>query len=1197
MRWPLVRDTLNASTVGRRLDVGKLLVERRREISSARHGSRFLEPDPLPLDDGDAHPVNQATFTPAAAALVTAPFVGREIEMGGLRAALELAGLGRGRLLLVTGEPGIGKSRLMEEFSRDASELRWQVLFGRCWEGGGAPAYWPWMQVVQQAGGQFEEMAPGQVEASPRDSTTRPTIGRTVTDDPEAVRFRLFETVAGFLTSISRDQPLLVILDDIHVADEPSLLMLRFLAEAVSQERILVLASYREAERGVHQLAEAFAQLARVGSRISLRGLSAFDVGTYMEVVTGQVASASVVKRILDVTAGNPFFLSEVIRILLVDGRLKEDAESATDPMLRIPEEVRVLIRRRVASLSKEAGSTLRLAAAMGREFDFRVLQLAGRLSVGRLMDVLAEALSAGVIAQDPANPSRYAFAHDLVRETLYGSTPAARRLELHRTIGRVLEDVYGRDLESHLSELAHHFTEAAPLGLANEGVDYSIRAGDQAATVLAYEDAVRRYERALQLLPLLGVTEIGRRCEILLRLGDSQWRAGDTTAARSSFDECAEIAARSGLAEALARAALGHVTAEALVQTAIGPLIGSVSARFGLGAIVTPEMLTDVTGGIRLLEQALSALPEGDSSIRAQVLARLATVLYTTDEVERRTVLSDQAIEMARRLDDEEALLVALHGRHWATFAPEQVDVRLANAEEMLRIATDRRDDEMAFMARHARLHCCLELCNVEGMDTELAAMTRLTERIRQPFYLWVTNFLRATRTIVHGRLHEAERLAGDAQAIGRLRESDYVVYGLEHAQIVTIRWQQGRMNELGERIRVHGERYRLVARWRNAFWAVEAGDQAAAREEVERHAPDGFADLPRNGLWILHLCSLAEACVLVRDKERAAQIYDLLAPYADRNAIAISTMPYGPVALRLGMIATLLTRWDEADGHFELAMERCEQLGARAITARVLYEHATMVLARGAEEDIAAAKARLSDAERICRELDLPGVLQKVTALAHSMPDGRSAGHDAVAQALLRRRGEYWDVQYGCELARLRDTKGLRYIATLLSTPRRDIHVLELVAAVEAGIVDSAAPPADTLARGGLHVSRLDEEDALIDHQAREAYRRRLSELEADLQEARDWNDPERIARAQEEIDALTTELARAAGLGGRSRSASTAAERARVSVTKAIKGAVKTVTKECPTLGSHLASSIQTGRFCSYAPPGEVPPAWSL
>jgi len=353
-----------------------------------------------------------------AAALITAPFVGREIEMGGLRAALDLAGSGRGRLLLVTGEPGIGKSRLMEELSRDASELGWRVLLGRCWEGGGAPAYWPWMQVVQQAGGRFEQMAPRYREDSPAETSGRTALSRKARDDPEAVRFRFFGTVAGFLTGISRDQPLLVIVDDIHVADEPSLLMLRFLAEAVSQERILVLASYREGERGVHELADAFGQLARVGSRISLRGLSSFDVGAYIEGVTGRAASVSAVTRIRDVTAGN-VFLSEVVRALLVDGRLTEYLDAVTDPMLRIPEEVRVLIRRRVAGLSREAGSTLRLAAAVGHEFDSRVLEHAGRLSVGRLMDVLAEAVGAGLIAQDPASPSRHAFAHDLVRETL----------------------------------------------------------------------------------------------------------------------------------------------------------------------------------------------------------------------------------------------------------------------------------------------------------------------------------------------------------------------------------------------------------------------------------------------------------------------------------------------------------------------------------------------------------------------------------------------------------------------------------------------------------------------------------------------------------------------------------------------------------------------------------------------------------
>jgi tetratricopeptide (TPR) repeat protein len=1160
--------------------MGKQLVESRREAGSAdishdfaEHGPRFSELEPPLIEKGEAFLVNEPVSNPTAAALVVTPFVGREIEMGGLRAALDLAGLGRGRLVLITGEPGIGKSRLMEECSHAASKLGWRILLGRCWEGGGSPAYWPWMQVVQQAGSQFEQLAP-------RLETT---------DDPDAVRFRLFESVAAFLTGVSRDQPLLVVLDDIHVADEPSLLLLRFLAEALGQKRILVLASYREGERGVHGLADTFGQLARVGHRISVRGLTSSDVAVYIEGVTGGKPSESVVERIRDITAGNPFFLSEVVRALLVDGRLTVDEGAAADPTLRIPEEVRVLIRRRVADLSKEAGSTLRVAAVVGREFDLHVLDQAGRLSVGRLMDVLSEAVRAGVITQDPANPGRYAFAHDLVRETLYEGTPAARRLELNRTIGRVLEDIYEGDLESHLAELAHHFTEAAPLGLAEEGIGYSVRAGDRAADVLAYEDAARHYGRALQLLPLLDHADIERRCEILLRLGDSQWRAGDTPGARDSFDECAEASAHAGLADSLARAALGHVTGGGPARLAAGTLVVACWQHSGGFA--------DATAGIRLLEQALSALPEGDSSLRAQVLARLATELYLTDQAKRRAVLSDMAIEMARRLDDQEALVVALHGRHWARFVPDQVGVRLANAAEMLHVATERGDDEMAFMARHARLHCCLELCDIDGVDAELAAMIHLADRIRQPLYLWVSAVLRGTRTIVDGRLHEAERFARDAVAIGSLRESEYVVYTFEHVEMVTIRWGQGRMNEVGETIRVHGEQHPLIARWRNAFWAAEVGDERAAREEVERHARNGFSDLPRNGLWIIHLCSLAEACVLLRDTERAAQIYDLLSPYADRNAIAISSMPYGPVALRLGMIAALLERWDEADEHFKLAMERCGQLGARAITARVLYEHAKMLVARGAEEDVAAATARLSDAERICQELDLPGVLQKVTAFAQSLSDSRPAWSDTTRQALFRREGEYWEVRYGEDFARLRDTKGMRYIATLLAAPRREIHVVELAGAVEAAVADSTDAHASAIATGDLHASRLDGWHALIDPQAREAYRHRLAELEGDLQEAQNWNDPERAARDQQEMHALTTELASAAGLGGRSRVASNPAERARVSVTKAIKAAMRTVTRECPALGTHLASSIQTGRFCSYAPPGEAPPAWSL
>jgi tetratricopeptide (TPR) repeat protein len=476
---------------------------------------------------------------------------------------------------------------------------------------------------------------------------------------------------------------------------------------------------------------------------------------------------------------------------------------------------------------------------------------------------------------------------------------------------------------------------------------------------------------------------------------------------------------------------------------------------------------------------------------------------------------------------------------------------------------------------------------------------MALTADRIRQPFYQWHMTSMRAMRAMLDGRLEEAERLARRTLEIPGLQRGEYVTYMYEHVLMVAIRWQQGRLGELQETVIDHGERYPSIARWRNALAAVELADERTAKAEVERHARSEFAELPRNGLWIMHLCALAEACVLIRDRQRAARLYQLLAPFAERNAIPLSTVPFGPVALRLGMLAALLGRWEEAERHFEAAMERCGRLGARAVTARVLYERSRMLLARGAGGDQARAVELLAQAEVICRELDLPGISDRVAVLTASVAQrGRAEGAQPAANAVFRCEGDYWTLSYQGELARLRDAKGLRYLACLLRHPGRELHVLELVREVEG----SPAEPAQGLRRAdavvaGLGVSRLDEATPLLDAQAREAYRRRLHELEEDLEEARSWNDSERAARAEQEIDALTAELAQAAGLGGRDRALPSSAERARVSVTKAIRAAIRTVGKQCPALGDHLAASVRTGRFCSYAPPGEPPPAWSL
>jgi tetratricopeptide (TPR) repeat protein len=1111
------------------------------------------------MDQGGLH---QVVSLEAAGRASVRPFVGRVQELADLASALEEAVSGRGSLVLLTGEPGIGKTRLLSELSRVAAQHKVRVVAGRCWEEGGAPPYWPWTQIVRSVGGDLERlvaptgMQPGQLG---------PASGVV----PEGERLRLFDAVGRFLAAASSEEPLLVTLDDVHAADEPSLLLLRFLGQALAESGVLLVASYREAENRVRERGDVFAELARVGRRIPLRGLTSGDVESYVETVTGSRPTEQVTERLYEITAGNPFFVEEIVRLLVADGSLDGLEESAKDPFLRIPEEVRILIRRRVAGLASEAVAVLRVAAVIGREFDLHLLQHTSRLSPARLLDVLREAATVGVVAELPATPRRYSFAHELVRETLYDDLPNARRLELHRQVGELLETVYGDDLDPHLSEIARHLYLAAPLGDPGHALEYLVRAGDRASTLFAYEEAAAHYRQALELLVPVGEAPGERRCELLLRLGDAQWRSGDGTEARGTFEQAIEGSRRLGKGELLAQAALGYVTA-------LGGFL--LYARFEVGGT-----------GVGLLEEALAGLPPGDSSLRAHLLAHLALEMWSGNEpVEQRVAVSQEAIEMARRLGDSEALVTALHSRHWVLTTPGMAMERLAHTEEMLRIAKETGNPEIDFLAHNARFHCFLELCDRRGMDAETQAMTEIAERLRQPFYRWHTVCLRTLRATLDGRFSEAERLAEEALELGRLRQSEYTTYVFRYAQLLAIRWAQGRLPDLWPEIRDHEERFPWIPRWRDPFAAAELGDEQMARRELERHAGRGFGDLPRDGLWILHLCTLAEAAVLVGDAERGLQLYELLLPHDDDNAVSYTQQPFGPVALRLGKLAALLGRWQEADRHFATALARCELLGAPAIRGRVLFEHASALATRGEPADRGRLEAMLEEAAQLCGELSMTGLLERVDALRE-----RLSGEPAGADAVFRQEGEYWTVAYEGRTFRLRDVKGLRYIATLLASPGREIHVLELVSAA----TGASPEPRARLADRELVASRPSDSGPLLDEQAKDAYRLRLEQLAEELQEARDWGDPERVARLEEEIDALTQELAQAVGLGGRDRTFSSPAERARISVTKAIRTAIKLIDNQSPELAAHLDASIQTGRFCSYATPGAAPPGWSL
>ena len=316
----------------------------------------------------------------------------------------------------------------------------------------------------------------------------------------------------------------------------------------------------------------------------------------------------------------------------------------------------------------------------------------------------------------------------------------------------------------------------------------------------------------------------------------------------------------------------------------------------------------------------------------------------------------------------------------------------------------------------------------------------------------------------------------------------------------------------------------------------------------------------------------------MLIGDRERAGRLYELVLPYAERNLVTYTLQPFGPVALRLGMVASMLSRWEEAERHFGTARRRCELLGARSILARVAFEHARMLAARG---DCAAATERLGEAATLSAELDLAGLLQRIAALRIAW----TPPAEEPSEAVFRRDGDVWAIAYGGDAFRLRHVKGLTYIGDLLAAPGRDVYAVELAQAAEG------------ISREAQAVGSLAATGPVLDTEAKAAYRRRLDELGEELEQARSWGDPERVAHAEEEIDALTTELTQAIGLGGRDRATASPGERARVSVTKAIRSAIRAIERQSPALGEHLTASIHTGQFCSYAPPGELPPRWTV
>ncbi len=898
---------------------------------------------------------------PLAAALGRHALVGRTKELAVLEGYWDEAIGGTRQLVLLSGDAGIGKTRLAAELGRRARDDGALVLYGRFDEEAIAP-YQPVVEMVRgwSSGASLDPLRERLGVRAAELAILFGELGPPPAEDagdPDGRRLRFFDAVAALLGEAGAQAPLVLVFDDLHWADRPTLQLLRHLVRSPRPRQALLLGTYREVElEPGHPLLELIADVRREGmlKRLELTGLAEREVAELVTALGVPAAEPAFVHALHGETEGNPFFIEEVVRHLR-DSERELDAEvSLTDA--GVPDGVREVTARRLRRLDAESRQALQVAAVIGREFDYDVLQAVAPLEEDALITALEEGVEARVL-REAGRVGRYAFTHALVRATLYDGLSQLRRARMHGRVGEAIARLRGADLDPHLPQLAYHFAQAAPVEQPERAIDFALAAARRADRQLAWEEAAQHYRAALRARELTGAFDDPVRAELLLAQGASEERAGMEAEARATSQSAAATARVLGDPALLGRAALGF------------------AGQWSVLGRVDEDRLA-------LLEEALAGLGDEGTPLRARLLARLALELYYAGDPERRMELSEQAVDLARALGDPRTLAVCLDARHYALWRPENVNERLEVAAELRRVAEQTGDPELELEGAGWTVVDLLELGDVQGSDIQIAAASKLAEALQRPIWLWWTALLRCTRAQLSGRFDEAERLAEEALEVGRHGQAENAVSAYWQA-MYNIRREQGRLAEVEPSVRNFIELYPALKAWRAALalLLIELGRVDEARAEFEALAGE---EMPRDANWLIGVTLLAEVCGALGDGERAAPLYSLLEPYAGRNVVVGRAATCNGAAARLlGTLAAAMRSWELAEGQFISALAMHERMGARPWVARTQLAYAEMLLARRRRGDKARARDLLADAAGTAEALGMGVVAQRARGL----------------------------------------------------------------------------------------------------------------------------------------------------------------------------------------------------------------------
>ncbi len=898
--------------------------------------------------------------------------VGRARELDVFRSAFKRMLAGRRQLLLISGEPGIGKTCCAEALADVAEDQGALVLSGRCHEEAGAPPYWPWVQILRAyvdassldelrltmgaAANDIAALVPELVDISHRPHSATGAMG-----DANIARFRVFDAVRQFFHQATHQVPITLVLDNLHWADAPSLSLLEFLCQELLRSRLLIVGTYRDSDASAKSpLMSTLGCLRRDPDveRVHLTGLSRTAIGEVAEHLCEVSLSEAALKMIYQRTDGNPLFAIELIKVLIDESA---GGEIGAIPA-RIPAGVHETIGRRLMRLSDACNELLGVAAVHGRQFSAHEIAATTGQQVQQVLSALEPAARAGIVQSSAEAPGSYQFTHALIRDTIYEDLAVVDRLHLHALAGDALVNIHAAQLESTLSRIAHHYYAAAAMGDNDKAVSFALQAADSAVRMYAYDDALLHYDHVIEMLERSGKPPDERLARAYILKGSALYR-------------------------------LGHP------QRSIEVLLAAVNRTRVLGVelLVDALMLLAMSSRhveqqhfVPLLDRALALLPEADSVARAKALATLAFAQRAALDNSRTQLLVEQSLAVAARCCDAAAqcacyvlAAMALRGK------PENLQRRLLLGQEYISIARTTGSVDLVAEAYHWQALNYFEAGQLEELEQLLGHYDALSAA-RFGLHQYHTGANRVTLALLRGEWADLESRIEALLQIGmKTRRDD--ADGVNGAQMFALNRDLGRLHALAPHItKIAADATAHI--WEPGLMLIcaETGMLPEAGRIFERLAGQDFREISRDDMYVTCLVFCAETCCTLANAARAETLFQLLLPYTRQTCNHPTAVCFGAADLYLGMLACCANRPEIAREHFDRALALNRAMRAWPFLARTLFRYGAFLMTRTSEAERRQGRQQLHEAEQLARRLDMARLVFDIDALLHARDRG---------------------------------------------------------------------------------------------------------------------------------------------------------------------------------------------------------------